>query len=140
MKFSKADIEDCVNIRHKVLWPNLNRDALYMVGDDTAHHYGIIEDGSVVSCLSVFKLTPTHCQIRKFATLPEYQGRGCGSLLIQSVLVEIENLGFETVQLDARVTASPFYSRFGFERVGEVFNREGIEFILMKKGSSIRCE
>lgn len=137
MKFMKLGIEGCIDIRHRVLWPNLNRDELYMPGDDEAHHYGIVEGEKVVCCLSVFKLSDSRCQIRKFATLPEYRGKGCGSLLIRSVLEEIKLQGFKVVQLNARVSASSFYTRFGFAIEGEIFRKSGVEdsidFVLMKR-------
>lgn len=141
MKFVKLAVEDCIDIRHCVLWPTLRRDELYMPGDDAAHHYGIEEGGSVVCCLSVFKLSDSHCQIRKFATLPEYQGKGCGSVLIRSVLEDIQRQGYQVVQLDARVTASTFYTRFGFAIEGEVFRKAGaessIDFVRMKRGVTL---
>lgn len=139
MRVVKIGIEDCIDIRHRVLWPDLSRDALYMAGDDEANHYGVVKGSNVVSCLSVFRLSDSRCQIRKFATLPEYQGKGCGSLLIRSVLGEIQRQGFKAVQLDARVTASSFYSRFGFSTEGEIFQKGGIDFVLMRMNTA-PCE
>jgi hypothetical protein len=75
MEFVTTTLDNCLDIRHPVLWPHLPRDASRVEGDDDALHFGVLHNGKLVSCLSVFMLDASVCQIRKFATLEAYQGR-----------------------------------------------------------------
>jgi len=133
MKISPLLIEDCIDLRHSVLWPDLPRDASRVEGDETARHFGIVSDDVVVSCLSVFEAGEGRVQIRKFATLQAYQGQGMGSFLLQEVLSKLQKEDVQVVFLDAREKAAPFYRRAGFETRGTPFARKGMVFVRMLK-------
>lgn len=135
MEFATVTLDNCLDIRHPVLWPQLPRDASRVAGDDEALHFGVLHDGKLVSCLSVFMLDKSVCQIRKFATLEAYQGQGFGGFLLQSVLDKMVTAGVTSVCLDARIGAVNFYKRFGFESEGETFMRKGVEYVRMARGS-----
>jgi N-acetylglutamate synthase-like GNAT family acetyltransferase len=70
------------------------REASRVEGDDDAQHFGVLHNGKLVSCLSVFMLDASVCQIRKFATLEAYQGQGFGGFLLQSVLEKMAEPGY----------------------------------------------
>ncbi|WBU49565.1 GNAT family N-acetyltransferase [Kosakonia pseudosacchari] len=134
MQLVSITLEQCLNIRHTVLWPHLARNASRVEGDDDARHFGVLESGQVVSCLSVFMLDERRCQIRKFATLQTHQQQGYGRFLLQSVLETLVQAGVEFVQLDARTSAAVFYARFGFIAQGEPFYKKEVQYIRMSRG------
>lgn len=134
MEFTPVTLEQCLDIRHPVLWPHLPRDASRVEGDDDALHFGVLHDGAVVSCLSVFMLEEATCQIRKFATLERYQGQGFGGFLFKSVLEKMATAGVTTVCLDARTSAVRFYQKFGFLPQGETFFKKDVEYVRMALG------
>jgi N-acetylglutamate synthase-like GNAT family acetyltransferase len=84
-----------------------------------------VHNGKPVSCLSVFMLDASVCQIRKFATLKTYQRQGFGRFLFQSVLEKMAEAGVHEVCLDARIGAVNFYTKFGFRPEGEHFFKKG---------------
>lgn len=131
MKITELSIDDCIDLRHEVLWPDLPRDESRVPGDETARHFGIIRDGIVVSCLSVFRDDKEPVQIRKFATKQAQQGQGLGTPLLTEVLRRLQEDGVHRVFLDARQTAVPFYVRSGFITEGAPFIRKGLTFIRM---------
>lgn len=133
MIFTTVTLDDCLDIRHPVLWPQLPREASRVEGDDDAQHFGVLHNGKLVSCLSVFMLDASVCQIRKFATLKTYQGQGFGGFLFQSVLEKMAEAGVHEVCLDARIGAVNFYKKFGFRPEGEHFFKKGVEYVRMAR-------
>ncbi|WP_200551272.1 GNAT family N-acetyltransferase [Kosakonia sp. LAM2021] len=133
MQLVSITLEQCLDIRHTVLWPHFPRNASRVEGDDDARHFGVLETGQIVSCLSVFMLGERQCQIRKFATLQTYQQQGYGRFLLQGVLEKLVQAGVEFVQLDARIAAVAFYTRFDFIAQGEPFYKKEVQYIRMSR-------
>lgn len=131
MEFTRVTLEQCLDIRHSVLWPQLPREASRVEGDNDALHFGVQHEGVIVSCLSVFMLEAATCQIRKFATLQACQGKGFGGFLFKSVLEKMAAAGVNNVCLDARTSAVGFYEKFGFQPEGETFFKKGVEYVRM---------
>lgn len=133
MKFATITLEQCLDIRHAVLWPHLERDASRVDGDEHAAHFGVLVNEVAVSCLSVFMQGEQCCQIRKFATLQTHQQQGFGGFLFQSVLDKLMLDGVTLVTLDARTSAQAFYTRFGFVCEGEPFYKKEVQYIRMTR-------
>lgn len=71
--------------------------------------------------------------LRAIATLPEYQGRGCASMLLQSGLEKIDAEGAKTF-LEATPQGQPVYTKFGWKIV------DHIDFDLEKYGCGERVQ
>ncbi|ACS84320.1 GNAT family N-acetyltransferase [Musicola paradisiaca] len=125
-------IDDCLWLRHKILWPQHEPSYSRVEGDEQAQHYGAYRDDTLVSCLSVFEVSDGVCQIRKFATDHDDQRQGYGSLLMAHVLESVRERGIRRVTLNARLSASPFYARFGFAAAGPVTLKADIEYVVMQ--------
>ena len=120
MKCLKIKPKDTLLIRHKVLWPNEPVEYCIVEGDETAWHFGVELDSSLV-CVASLYLDGRSARLRKFATLPEYQGQGIGSFMLKSLIAELKSEGVEYLWFDARESALRFYERFGFSAFGERF-------------------
>ena len=57
--------------------------------------------------------------LRSIGTLPEYQGKGCASRLLQSGLVKIDVEGAKT-WLEATPLGESLYAKFGWVNVDEI--------------------
>ena len=57
--------------------------------------------------------------LRAIATLPEYQGKGCASALLQSGLEKIDSEGAKT-WLEATPQGQPVYTKFGWQVIDEI--------------------
>ncbi|WP_159641669.1 GNAT family N-acetyltransferase [Erysipelothrix anatis] len=121
-----VDLETVYTIRHHAMYPSESRDFVQVDGDDSAQHLGFYLGDSCVSVLSIFE-DNDFIQIRKFATLPEYQNKGYGTTLIQHVLVSESR----PIVLNARLEKVPFYERLGFIPTDTTFTRHGLSYTMM---------
>lgn len=126
-------VDDCLWLRHKVLWPQFPLDYSRVEGDEQAQHFGLFLDDTLISCLSVFTLNVGEYQIRKFATDTDHQHQGHGTKLMRHTLDALESQGTHSISLNARLTASPFYAQFGFQAVGAVYYKEEIAYVVMER-------
>ncbi|KAL7622112.1 hypothetical protein AAE478_007614 [Parahypoxylon ruwenzoriense] len=72
-------------------------------------------------------------RFRKFATAPEWQGRGVGSALLAHAIESAARAGATNIWCDARQSALPFYQRFGMSGQGEVFFKDDVPYLRMSK-------
>jgi GNAT superfamily N-acetyltransferase len=118
-------------LRHGVMWPDKPLAYVQLADDDQGHHYGLFENGQLVSVLSLF-VDGTNARFRKFATLPTHQRRGYGSRLLSHVLEVATQLGARRIWCSARVEAAPFYEKFGMQEFGGRFTHEGMPYVKME--------
>lgn len=61
------------------------------------------------------------------------RGQGLGTRLMHSIVAEAKRQGAQILRLHAQTQAVPFYEKFGFQTVGDVFEEADIPHILMEK-------
>ena len=119
---------EALTVRHQVLWPDKPPSFSMVVGDDAAQHFGIRIDGQLV-CVASLYLSERAARLRKFATLPAFQGHGIGTQMLQYLIDTVKHdEQLECLWLDARETALSFYQRFGFVVEGERFHKGEIAY------------
>lgn len=99
-------------------------------------HFALLPDpdGAPLACLMVVPHDARTLQIRQMAVAAAFQGRGHGRHLMSGVEALLRAGGFRgRVFLHARATAVPFYTRLGYEGVGEPFEEVGLVHRLMEK-------
>lgn len=123
---------DVLEIRHKVMYPDKDKDYVILPDDDKGLHIGYYKEGVLVSVLSLF-LNNRELQFRKFATLPEYQGHGYGTELVKWVLDYAKDMQFDRVWCNSRIEKTDFYKKFDFVETDEVFEKDGRKFIILER-------
>lgn len=133
MILKQITLNDALPIRHKVLWPDKPVDFCRVEGDDDAVHYGAFVNNRLVCTASLYpdNPEPNQARLRKFATLPEYQGQGIGSRMIAHLIEKLKSMGMTYLWFDARVTAIDFYKRFGFFVISDPFDKSGLPYVKM---------
>jgi len=121
------DAEQTYPLRHSVLWPDKPLDYVKVEDDAAGYHFGAFDDKELIAVISLF-ITGQESRFRKFATHPDYQRKGVGSLLLNQVIAEARRLGAAVLWCDARLDAADFYRRFGMEAVSEVFYKGPIPY------------
>ncbi len=124
-------------LRHAVLWPDKPLNFVTVENDHEGYHFGaflpITEqpepavDDQPVAVISLFVTGPV-ARFRKFATHPDWQGRGIGTALLQHTFAKARRLGATQIWCDARLSAADFYRRFGMAAEGDVFYKGPIAY------------
>jgi predicted GNAT family N-acyltransferase len=82
-----------------------------------------------------WRFTSNGVKLERFAVLKEARGKGVGQALVGAVLSDIaatpETAGKQKY-LHAQLTAMPLYSKFGFEKEGDIFDECNILHYKMK--------
>lgn len=69
--------------------------------------------------------------IGRMAVMESARGTGIGAAILLLLMEHAKQRGQMAVQLNAQVTAEPFYQREGFTREGELFDEAGIPHVHM---------
>ncbi|GGO73036.1 GNAT family N-acetyltransferase [Bowmanella pacifica] len=117
-------------LRHQVLWPDKPMAFCRLADDGSGCHLGAFVDGKLVCVASLF-VQDNAMRLRKFATLPEYQGRGIGSAVLKEAISRARHLGLTRFWCDARQSASELYRRFGLSQSGGLFYKGEIAYVRM---------
>ncbi len=102
--------------------------------DESVHFIAFVKEQPVGT--SRFRKTDKGYKLERFAVLEEFRGGGVGKRLVQTVLgyLDKEKLPEGTlIYLHSQVDAMGLYSRYGFEKVGEMFDEVGIDHFEMQK-------
>jgi GNAT superfamily N-acetyltransferase len=132
VEIKKVSVEAILPIRHKVLWPDKPFEFVKVEGDEEGIHFGLYENSELVTIISLFEEGKS-LRFRKFATLPDYQNRGLGKMMILKVIEYAKKNNFERLWCDARTDALNFYERVGFKKFSEPFFKEEIEYYKIEK-------
>jgi len=112
---------------------------------DPAEEYDEFEDSSThfLACVEDFpagtarwRFTKNGIKLERFAVLKNMRGKGVGQALVQAVLSDIAKTQESTGKLlymHAQLPAIPLYAKFGFEKVGEMFEECNIKHYQMEK-------
>nr|WP_248724927.1 GNAT family N-acetyltransferase [Seonamhaeicola sp. ML3] len=132
MEIKTITTEDVLDIRHKVMWPNMPKDYVKIIDDNLAKHFGVFENNKLVSIVSLF-IKNDEVQFRKFATLEEYQDKGYGSRLLNHIIDYSQKKGYKKIWCNARVNKTNLYHKFGLKETNQTYVKGGIEFVIMEK-------
>lgn len=130
MIIKKIPWQVALPIRHTVLWPDKPVSFCVVEGDESAHHFGVFIKGQLVTVASIY-INGTKARLRKFATLPDFQGQGLGRYLIKHIIEILKSKNITLFWCDARKTVISFYQKLGLTQQGEEFDKSGVMYIKM---------
>ncbi len=120
-------------LRHQVMWPNMPFDYVKLSNDAEGRHYGLFVNSNLVSVVSLFIDEQHTAQFRKLATLPQHQGKGYASKLINEVFNYSKENRLVKIWCNARKDKLQFYKKFGMIATENTYIKENIEFIILEK-------
>ncbi|MCH7399289.1 GNAT family N-acetyltransferase [Belliella sp. DSM 107340] len=112
---------------------------------DPEEEYDEFEDESIHFLASVngqdagtarWRFTKNGIKLERFAVLKPMRGKGVGQALVKAVLKDIadkESTKGKLLYMHAQLPAIPLYAKFGFEKVGEMFEECNIMHYQMEK-------
>ena len=117
------------SIRLRVLRPGFPPESAVFDGDTDpgSLHFGAFLADQLVGVASLFEVPPEGhpgraLQLRGMATLPEVRGKGCGRRILDACLEAANLAGIPLLWCNARESAVGFYSKQGWQVVGERFD------------------
>ena len=121
-------------IRQKVFVEEQNVDPQleYDEFEDISTHYLLFKDTAPVATAR-WRHTEKGIKLERFATLVEYRNRGLGAIMLKRILDDVIPLR-KRIYLNSQLKAIPFYSRHGFNKIGEQFTEAEIEHFEMERG------
>ena len=124
-----------VALRYEVLRRPLGLDFsnAQLAAESGELHLVGLQSGAVVVCLSLQYSGADKFKMRQVAVLPALQGQGLGSALCLYAEKLALAQGKMQIYCHARQTAVAFYTRLGYECIGESFEEVGLPHYLMRK-------
>lgn len=130
MEIKQISPRDTFPIRHKILRPGREFETCKFKGDEDEQtfHLGAMVEGKLVSVASFYfekcKLLEgeNHFQLRGMATLEDFQRKGFSRQLLKVAFPIIKQNFCDIVWCNARVSATEFYAKLGFLKIGEEFD------------------
>ncbi|MDG2389392.1 MAG: GNAT family N-acetyltransferase [Planctomycetaceae bacterium] len=89
-------------------------------------HFALVDDALVQACAVIVPTSREDAKLRQMAVHENHQRKGLGSRLIHEIESVLRIRGFQQIQLHAREEAVPFYTRLGYQTVGDRFMEVGI--------------
>ncbi|HVI47565.1 MAG TPA: 1-(5-phosphoribosyl)-5-[(5-phosphoribosylamino)methylideneamino]imidazole-4-carboxamide isomerase [Chitinophaga sp.] len=132
MNISKITADDTLQLRRDVLYPNEELSAVKVDGDEDGLHFGVFENGQLVTVVSLFLSGKETAQFRKLATHPAAQGKGYGKAILAHLVSVCRNEKVKLLWCNARDTAATFYEQLGYYRKGDYFVKGGINYVRME--------
>jgi predicted N-acetyltransferase YhbS len=123
--------EETHALRWKVLWPHLKSKEDCRIDIDNridALHLGAFDEHRLACIGSFFQSScpkisfKNQVRLRAMATDPEHRLRRAGELLISEAVHLLKQRGEEVIWCDARLGATGFYSRVGFQKLEEIYD------------------
>ena len=134
--------KDTFLVRQPVLRAGKPIESCVFDGDDleTTVHFGLFYDENLAGVISVFENKNDifndafQMQIRGMAVLEQYQKKGYGNFLINSIEEYAKSQKASLVWFNARESAVAFYEKLNYTIVGSAFEIKdiGIHYIMYK--------
>ena len=134
--FDSHEYQQALVLRQTILREplGLNLSAEDTFGEQNQWHFGVIQNQTLIACIIAKPTNQAHTvKLRQMAVDANYQGLGVGKILMQGLEKHLLSREIQHVQLNARLTAVGFYTKFGYTVHGEIFTEMTIEHLAMFK-------
>jgi ribosomal protein S18 acetylase RimI-like enzyme len=78
-------------------------------------------DGQVAGCIALHKLEADICEMKRLYVRPQFRGKGLGRILIDRVIAEARQMGYQRMRLDTvepvMRDAVAMYRKIGFREI-----------------------
>ena len=133
---NKKSQEEALKIRELifVIEQKVDPTVEYDEFEEESTHFLAKLEGSPVGTAR-WRFTKCGVKMERFAVLKEARGKGVGQALVAAVLADVnanpESEG-KIKYLHSQLSAIPLYAKFGFEKVGEMFEECNIKHFKME--------
>jgi predicted GNAT family N-acyltransferase len=119
-------------LRRDILYPGEYMFNMEMEEDNHGYHFGAFQNNELVGVVSLFQ-HGADWQFRKFAVSDKVQKAGIGTQLLNYISGFVKQEHGRRLWCNARLSATGFYEKFGFNKTGTEFQKNGFDYIIMEK-------
>lgn len=103
--------------------------------EEESSHFVALNENNLPVGSARWRYTDKGIKLERFTVKKNLRGRGVGSKIVQAVLDDIAEYAKKGTHLymHAQLDAVPLYTKFGFEKKGDLFDECGIMHYLMWK-------
>ncbi len=94
---------------------------------------GAFEDDRLLGCCLLTKMDPQTVRLRQMAVPNNLQGKGIGRALMIFAENIARDMGYQTLMMHARITATGFYEKMGYVKNDGQFIEVTIPHVVMEK-------
>jgi N-acetylglutamate synthase-like GNAT family acetyltransferase len=94
---------------------------------------GAFEDDRILGCCLLTRVDSKTVRLRQMAVPNNLQGRGIGRALMIFAENIARDMGYKTLIMHARKTATGFYEKLGYTKVGNEFEEVTLPHFVMEK-------
>ena len=135
ISFHSPEYHEMLALRYRILrepWGmNFSEDDLQQEKDDI--FITCNENGHIIGCCILTRLSCEEVKLRQMAVDHHWQRKNAAKNILLFAEQYAAELGYTTIKLHARKTASGFYAKCGYTVSGEEFLEIGIPHFLMLK-------
>ncbi len=134
---TKGEMDKVYSIREEVfvVEQEVDRDEEFDEFEEVSTHFLIIDESGDPIGAARWRRTSNGIKMERFAVKKSWRGKGVGAALVAAVLDSIEKSEGtgQLLYMHAQLDAIPLYSKFGFEKKGEMFEECNILHYTMEK-------
>jgi predicted GNAT family N-acyltransferase len=119
-------------LRRDVLYPDKQAAEMEMAEDENGVHFGGFKDNKLIAVVSLFQKA-TDFQFRKLAVDPSMQKMGIGNAMLKYIEAYAQQNQGTSIWCNARISAIGFYLKANYRQTGDLFTRDGIDFLILEK-------
>lgn len=97
--------------------------------DETSEHFIAYLKNEPIGCARVRQ--NDYIKLERIAIIKEHRNNGYGSKLTEYLIDYCKQKNLQEILIHSQLYVVDFYKKFGFKRVGEIFDEAGIEHIKM---------
>lgn len=122
-------------LRNKILLRPIGiPDFGWEMNDENSWHFAAMDKLKLIGCVLLVPLNKERSkgQLIQMAVESNWQGKGVGKLLVQSLIAFATALGMKEIEIHSRAEVTTFYEQLGFQVYGDEFEEVGIKHQLLK--------
>lgn len=128
IEYNSKEYRESVELRNQILRLPLGlflseRD---LQTDNSDIHIAFFEKDKIIGIVVLTPIDKYVIKMRQVAVLKEYQGKGVGSGLVKFAEKTANSYKFLKIILNARSTALDFYTKMGYQTIGDEYVDENI--------------
>lgn len=128
---NNKELQQVFNIRKKVFieGQNVPIDIEMDNYDESAEHFIAYLNKRSIGCARVRQ--NDYVKLERIAILEEHRNKGYGTKLTEWVINYCKQKKHQKIVIHSQLYIAGFYEKFGFRRVGEIFDEAGIKHVKM---------